>query len=62
MTDLAIELDDRPGALAEMGKALGPAGVSIADGGGVFVHQLILVVDDIERGRKVSAEWSAGAS
>jgi hypothetical protein len=125
MKDLAIELDDRPGALAEMGEALGRTGVSI-EGGGVFVaggvgvahflfedpaaaraaleaagirvvaendvlvqrlrqgepgqlgklarrmadagvnitvqysdhdHQLILVVDDIERGRAVSAEW-----
>jgi hypothetical protein len=126
MKDLAIELDDRPGALAEMGEALGRAGVSI-EGGGVFVaggvgvahflfqdapaaraalesagirvvaendvviqrlrqgepgqlgklarrmadagvnitvqysdhdHQLILVVDDLERGRAVSAEWT----
>lgn len=36
MTDLGILLDDRPGALAEMGEALGRAGVSI-EGGGVFV-------------------------
>jgi hypothetical protein len=35
MKDLAIELQDRPGALAEMGEALGRAGVSI-EGGGVF--------------------------
>jgi hypothetical protein len=34
--DLAIELEDRPGALAEMGEALGEAGVSV-EGGGVFV-------------------------
>jgi hypothetical protein len=123
--DLGIELADRPGALAEMGEALGRAGVSI-EGGGVFVangvgvahflfkdgaaasaalaaagirvveenevlvqrlrqgepgqlgkiarrmadagvnirvqysdhdHQLILVVDDLERGREVSAQW-----
>ena len=33
MMDLAIELDDRPGALAEMGEALGRAGVSIEGGG-----------------------------
>jgi hypothetical protein len=33
--DLAVALDDRPGALAEMGEALGRAGVSI-EGGGVF--------------------------
>jgi hypothetical protein len=36
MKDLAIALDDRPGALAAMGEALGRAGVSI-EGGGAFV-------------------------
>jgi hypothetical protein len=36
MTDLTIALDDRPGALAEMGEALGRAGVSV-EGGGAFV-------------------------
>lgn len=36
MKDLAIELENRPGALAEMGEALGRAGVSI-EGGGTFV-------------------------
>lgn len=124
--DLAIELDDRPGALAEMGEALGRAGVSI-EGGGAWVvdgrgiahflfadgsgartalenagirvvaerdvvvqrlkqavpgqlgqltrrmadagvnievlysdhdHQLILVVDDVERGRRVAEQWA----
>jgi hypothetical protein len=34
--DLSIALDDRPGALAEMGETLGRAGVSV-EGGGVFV-------------------------
>jgi hypothetical protein len=34
--DLEIALDHRPGALAEMGEALGAAGVSV-EGGGVFV-------------------------
>jgi hypothetical protein len=126
--DLTIALDDRPGALAAMGAALGRAGVSI-EGGGAFVvdgrgiahflfadgvaasraleaagirvlarrdvlvqrlhqaepgqlgaltrrmadagvnievlysdhaHQLILVVDDEERGRAVSAAWARG--
>ncbi|MGH7681539.1 MAG: amino acid-binding ACT domain-containing protein [Candidatus Eiseniibacteriota bacterium] len=128
MKDLAIELPNRPGALAEMGEALGRAGVSV-EGGGVFVvngmgvahflfhdgaaarraleaadirvlaerevlvqrlrqgepgqlgrisrrmaeagvnievqysdhdHQLILVVDDIEKGRAVSEAWTRG--
>jgi hypothetical protein len=36
MRDLSIDLDDRPGALAEMGAALGQAGVSI-EGGGAWV-------------------------
>ena len=126
MKDLAIALENRPGALAEMGEALGRAGVSV-EGGGAFVvdgsgiahflfadgraaagaleaagfrvlaqrdvlvqrlnqsepgqlgkiarkmaearvnieviysdheHQLILVVDDIERGRAVSQAWT----
>ncbi len=123
MKDLGIHLDDRPGTLAEMGEALGGAGVSV-EGGGVFAgvahflfhdgraarealeaagirvfeendvvtvrlrqdepgqlgkiarrmaearvnigvqysdhdHQLILVVDDLERGRAVAERWSA---
>jgi hypothetical protein len=33
MKDLAIALEHRPGALAEMGEALGRAGVSIEGGG-----------------------------
>ena len=36
MKDLAIALENRPGALAEMGEALGRAGVSV-EGGGLFV-------------------------
>ena len=126
MKDLAIALENRPGALAQMGEALGRAGVSI-EGGGAWVvgsqgiahflfhdgtaarralesagirvlderevlvqrlkqavpgqlglltrrmaeagvnievlysdhdHQLILVVDDLARGRAVSAAWA----
>jgi hypothetical protein len=34
MKDLTIRLENRPGALAEMGEALGKAGVSIEGGGG----------------------------
>lgn len=36
MKDLAIALENRPGALAEMGDALGKAGVSV-EGGGCWV-------------------------
>lgn len=126
MVDLSIQLGNRPGALAEMGEALGRAGVSI-EGGGAWVvggngaahflfhdgaaarraleaagirilverevvvqrlkqavpgqlgqltrrmadagvnievlysdhdHQLVLVVDDVERGREVAAAWA----
>jgi hypothetical protein len=126
MKDLTIALDNRPGALAEMGEALGRAGVSV-EGGGAWVvdgrgtahflfhdgtaarraleaagiqvlaerdvvvqrlkqdvpgqlglltrrmaeagvnievlysdhdHQLILVVDDLERGREVAEAWT----
>lgn len=34
MRDLAIRLENRPGALAEMGETLGAAGVSVEGGGG----------------------------
>ncbi len=130
MKDLSIQLENRPGALAEMGEALGRAGVSI-EGGGAWVvgangaahflfedgaaarraleaagirvlaerdvvvqrlkqavpgqlgqltrrmadagvnievlysdhdHQLILVVDDVARGRAVSEAWARESS
>lgn len=35
MQDLTIALENRPGALAEMGEALGRAGISV-EGGGAF--------------------------
>jgi hypothetical protein len=38
MNDLAIALENRPGALADMGDALGRAGVSIEGGGAWVVH------------------------
>ncbi len=37
MQDLEVHLPDRPGALADLGQALGRAGVSL-EGGGVFTH------------------------
>lgn len=36
MVDLTLVLEDRPGALGEMGEALGQAGVSV-EGGGAWV-------------------------
>jgi hypothetical protein len=41
--DLAIRLENRPGALAEMGETLGSAGVSVEGGGGfVFAGEGIV--------------------
>ncbi len=37
LRDVEVLLDDRPGALAELGEVLGAAGVSL-EGGGVFGH------------------------
>ncbi len=58
MKDLAIELENRPGALAEMGEALGGAGVSV-EGGGVFVVNGIgiahFLVEDANAARAVLA-------
>ena len=42
MKDLTIALENRPGALAEMGVALGRAGVSV-EGGGAFVVNGVVV-------------------
>jgi len=36
MRDLTIRLENRPGAIAEMGETLGSAGVSV-EGGGAFI-------------------------
>ncbi|MDQ6690807.1 MAG: amino acid-binding ACT domain-containing protein [Gemmatimonadota bacterium] len=38
MKDLTIALDNRPGALAEMGETLGKAGVSV-EGGGAWLFE-----------------------
>jgi hypothetical protein len=108
MRDLCIELEDRPGALADIGEALARAGVSIEGGGawrcgahsiahflfedgaaarsalvsagirvikesdvlvqrlnqdqpgqlGDHAGQLILVVDDMAKGRAISEAWT----
>jgi hypothetical protein len=59
MKDLAIRLQNRPGALAEMGDALGKAGVSIEGGGGfVFEGQGIVhfLFADTTAARQAMAE------
>ena len=61
MKDLALTLDDRPGALAAMGAALGCAGVSV-EGGGAWVvggagsaHFLIADEDEAAARRALEA-------
>ena len=73
MKDLAVALENRPGALADLGDALGKAGVSV-EGGGAWVangeakffysdhdDQPVLVVDDLEMAQKVSRERGANS-
>ena len=59
MRDLAIELFDRPGALAEMGAALGRAGVSL-EGGSAFATAAgglaHFLVADVDRARRALAD------
>jgi hypothetical protein len=50
MRDLTIALENRPGALAEMGEALGSAGVSIL-GGGAFEGVAHFLFDDANAAR-----------
>ena len=57
-TDLTISVEDRPGGLASIGEALGNAGVNIEVQYSDHANQLILVVDEIEAAKRVSAEWS----
>lgn len=59
MRDLAIRLENRPGALAEMGETLGKAGVSVEGGGGfVFDGKFIahFLFEDGTAARKVLEE------
>jgi hypothetical protein len=55
MKDIAIHLQNKPGALAEMGETLGAAGVSL-EGGGMFVNNgngiAHFLVEDAERARQ----------
>lgn len=59
MTDLAIVLDDRPGALAEMGEALGWAGVSVEGGGAWVVGGVGVAHFLVEDGRAARAALDA---
>src|SRR5258706_15777992 len=59
MKDITIHLQDKPGALAEMGETLGAAGISL-EGGGVFVYNgkgiAHFLVEDAEKARQALAE------
>ena len=57
MTDVEIALEDRPGALAQVGEILGGAGVGLEYSD--HANRKIFVVDDLERGRDVAAAWAA---
>lgn len=50
MKDLAIRLENRPGALADMGEALGRAGISVEGGGGFVVDGQAVVHFLVEDG------------
>src|SRR4051812_23262049 len=59
MRDLAIRLEHRPGALAELGAALGKAGVSIEGGGGFVVGGQAVVHFLFEDGARARAALGA---
>lgn len=50
---------DEPGQLGKLCRRMGEAGVNIEVLYSDHAHQLILVVDDLPRGRAVSAAWMA---
>lgn len=53
--DLAVRLDDRPGALAELGELLGRAGVSLEGGGGFTVGDGCIVHFLVRDGERAAA-------
>ena len=53
---------DRPGQLGKISRLMGEAGVSIEVIYSDHQNQLILVVDDLEKGRAVSDAWKTGTS
>jgi len=50
-----------PGQLGKIARRMADAGVNIEVQYSDHAHQLILVVDDLERGREVAAAWTAGS-
>ena len=51
---------ETPGQLGRICRAMAEAGVSIQVLYSDHANQLVLVVDDVERGRQVSAAWTRG--
>ena len=49
-----------PGQLGKIGRAMADAGVNIEVQYSDHYHQLILVVDDVEKGRAVCDAWASG--
>ena len=49
-----------PGQLGMIGRAMADAGVNIEVQYSDHDHQLVLVVDDVEKGRAVCDAWAAG--
>jgi hypothetical protein len=52
---------DQPGQLGKISRLMADAGVNIEVIYSDHQNQLILVVDDLEKGRAVSAAWKASA-
>jgi len=52
---------DQPGQLGAIARRMAEAGVNIEVIYSDHQNQLILVVDDLEKGRAVSAAWSKGS-
>lgn len=59
MQDLAVAVDDRPGARADMGEALGRAGVSVEEGGAWVVAGSGVAHALVEDGTKARAALEA---
>jgi hypothetical protein len=51
-----------PGQLGKLARRMADAGVNIEVQYSDHDHQLILVVDDVEKGRKVSEQWMSEVS
>ena len=62
MKDLTIGLENRPGALAEMGEALGRAGVSVEGGGPSSSTAAASLTSSSRMGPRLAGRWRRQAS